>query len=241
MKTSHLRKFLILILISTTISGCSNNTMNLSAFERPNEVDVTPKEYILQPADEITVSATRVPELHDKIQTIRPDGKVSFETVGDVYIAGKTPSEVAKLLSEKISRLYTLKEKNPIDVRVSRFQSKLYYVIGQVTFPGAKNFTGRETTLSALAKAVPTFQACKGKIQLVRPSTGSEVKARICQLNFNNMIIKGDMSYNVLLEEGDVLYVPPTILAAIGMTVGQLLNPILGGAGAARALMEPAP
>ena len=56
MKTSHLRKFLILILISTTISGCSNNTMNLSAFERPNEVDVTPKEYILQPADEITVS-----------------------------------------------------------------------------------------------------------------------------------------------------------------------------------------
>jgi hypothetical protein len=33
----------------------------------------------------------------------------------------------------------------------------------------------------------------------------------------------------VLLEEGDVIYVPPTVFAAIGLTVGEVIGPILQG------------
>ena len=71
-----------------------------------------------------------------------------------------------------------------------------------------------------------------------RPSTGKNVKGMICKLNFHKMIKYGDMTKNVLLEEGDVIYVPPTILAAIGLTVGELVTPILGGAGALAAVTD---
>ena len=232
-----LSKICLIMFFSLGICGCWKcSTKDLEEFEKPYEADVTAEEYQLQPADEITISATRVPELHEKTQVIRPDGKVSFETIGDVPVAGKTPRQVAKLLADIISNIYTLPNENAIDVQVTDFQSKLYYIVGHVSFPGAKIFTGRETTLSAIAKAVPTVSAWEERIQLVRPSDGKEVKAKICGVDFHQMVKYGDMRYNVLLEEGDIIYVPPTIFAAIGLTVSELVSPIVSGAGAITAV-----
>lgn len=227
MKTS----FSIAILILTLLfSGCDScRSKDVSGFTLPHEANVTVAEYRLQPADEITISASRVPELHEQVQVIRPDGKVSYEIVGDISVAGKTPGEVAKLIADKVSQTYKLNDEHPIDVQVSDYQSKLYYILGQIRDPGAKLFTGRETVMSAIAKAVPTFQAWEERIQLIRPSTGKDVEAQICKLNFHRMIKYGDMRKNVLLKEGDVIYVPPTILAAIGFTIGEIITPIVGG------------
>ena len=236
MKTTYI---LTLMIIGILVTGCYNcDDKNVSSFLKPHEANVTAQEYRLQPADEITINASRVPELDTQAQVIRADGKVSYELVGDVSVAGKTPDEVAKILADKISHIYKLRDEHPIDVQVSGFASKLYYIIGHVTSPGAKLFTGRETVMSAIAKAVPTYSAWEERIRLVRPSTGKDVKGQICKVNFHRMIKYGDMTKNVLLEEGDVIYVPPTILAAIGLTVGELVTPILGGAGAVTAVTD---
>ena len=230
MKTSYT---LTIVILAFLLSGCYKcDNKNMGIFKMPDEVNVTAEEYRLQPADEITISATRVPELHERAQVIRPDGKVSYEIVGDVSVAGKTPREVAELLAERISETYKLTDKNTIDVQVSSFQSKLYYIVGQVRAPGAKIFTGRETVMSAIAKAIPTYQAWEERAQLIRPSTGKNTKAKICKLDFHQMVKYGDMRKNVLLEEGDVIYMPPTILAAIGFTVAEIVAPITGGLGA---------
>ena len=238
MKMSYILTLPILVILAGGCYNCDNK--NVSSFQKPHEADVTADEYRLQPADEITVSSTRIPELHAQTQVIRPDGKVSYEIVGDVSVAGKTPDEVAEILAKRISHIYNLREKHPIDVQISAFASKLYYIIGHVRDPGAKIFTGRETAMSAIAKAVPLYSAWEERIRLVRPSTGKDVKGMICKVNFHKMIKYGDMTKNVLLEEGDVIYVPPTILAAIGLTVGELVTPILGGAGAVTAVSDAA-
>jgi len=159
-------------------------------------------------------------------QQIRPDGKISFEDLGEIEAAGKTPEQVAKLLQQKVSQLYTLAGDNPIDVRVAVYRSKTYYVLGEVSFPGPKITTGRDTALRALAEAKPTVLAWKDRIQVIRPSGDSSVKPKIFELNFNRMMAHGDMSKNVLLQEGDIIYVPPTVLAAIGQTIEELVRPI---------------
>jgi polysaccharide export outer membrane protein len=221
---------LTILTLGLLFCGCDAcRSKDTGSFTLPHEANVTVAEYRLQPADEITIKSSRIPELHEQAQVIRPDGKVSYEIVGDISVAGKTPEEVAEILSKKISKTYKIQEEHPINVQVSAFQSKLYYILGQVREPGAKRFTGRETVMSAIAKAVPTFQAWEERIQLIRPSTGEEVEAQICKLNFHRMIKYGDMRKNVLLKEGDVIYVPPTILAAIGFTIGELVTPITGG------------
>jgi len=117
-----------------------------------------------------------------------------------------------------------------VDVRVARNDSKYYYVIGMVTNPGAQIYTGRETTLSAISKAVPNVQAWEEETQVIRPSLALTEKPKIFKLDFKRMIEHGDMSGNVLLQEGDIIYVPPTILASIGLTLQEIVGPLRGGA-----------
>ena len=39
-------------------------------------------------------------------------------------------------------------------------------------------------------------------------------------------MINGDLSNNVLLEEGDIVYVPPTILAYVTLKLEEIITPI---------------
>ena len=216
-----------LLLITISLTGCfSSRAEDIEAFLKPHEIEVIAKNYVLHPPDEIEVFCSKVPEIHLQRQQIRPDGKISFEALGVIEAAGKTPEQVAKLLQQKVSQLYTLAGDNPIDVRVAVYRSKTYYVLGEVSFPGPKVTTGRDTALRALAEARPTVLAWKDRIQVIRPSGDSSVEPKIFELNFNRMMAHGDMSKNVLLQEGDIIYVPPTVLAAIGQTIEEFVRPI---------------
>jgi protein involved in polysaccharide export with SLBB domain len=224
------------LLSAVMLSGCffEAQEKDLEAFLKPTEADVTGEDYIIEPPDRITVIASDIPELRGvssqlgQTQEIRPDGMISYEKIGEIPVAGKTPRQVAELIALRLSELYKLTGDYPIDVRVTN-QSKLYYVLGQVRMPGAKVFTGRETTLSALAKAVPTDYAWKEQIQVIRPSRVAGERSRIFALDYRDMVIRGRTDQIVLLEEGDIIYVPPTVFAAIGITVGEIVGPILQG------------
>ncbi len=209
------------------VSGCFwSNPADISAFARPGDVTVTAKEYVLQPPDEIEIHCTRVPEIHLQKQRIRPDGNVTFEGIGDVSVAGKTPAQVANILKVKVSQLYTLSGNKPIDVRIATFQSKYYYVLGQAYLPGKKLYTGRDSVFSVVAEANPNPMAWKTRIQIIRPSSDPKVKAKIFEFNLEDVQNKGDLSKNVMLEEGDIVFIPPTPLAWVGLLVEELVRPI---------------
>jgi polysaccharide export outer membrane protein len=219
----------VLSLLTISLTGCfSSNPKDIAAFTMPHKVNVTSKNYILQPADEIEIHCSKVPEIDLQRQTIRPDGKVGFEAVGEIEVAGKTPAQVANILRAKVLELYKLTGDNPIDVRVVAFESKKYYVLGQVTTPGPQVYTGRDTLLYALAFAQPTVLAWEERIQVIRPRQSGDKRARpkIFEVNFDRMAAHGDVTKNVLLQEGDIVYVPPTILAAIAMVVEEFVRPI---------------
>jgi polysaccharide export outer membrane protein len=147
--------------------------------------------------------------------------------VGEIYAAGKTPAQVANELRGKILELYQIEGDNPIDVRVVAFRSKRYYVLGQVASPGAQIYSGRDTVMGALALAgSPTTLAWVERIQVVRPSSNKKVKPKIFEFNFDRAAAHGDASKDVLLQEGDIIYVPPTILAAAAMKIEEFIRPI---------------
>lgn len=227
-KASLAQAALVILLVSLlALSGCfSSNQKNLVAFAKPASVDTTAENYVLQPPDEVEIHCAIVPELDKQRQQIRPDGYISFEKLGEVQAAGKTPKELAALIKEKIALLYSLPGDNPIDVRVVKFKSKMYYVLGMVLFPGPKEATGRDTVLTAVTQAQPTNLAWLSRIQVVRPSAEKAVKPKVFELNFEKLQENGDASKNVLLQEGDIVYVPPTIMAALGLKIGEFMQPI---------------
>lgn len=220
-------------------TGCfSANPEDLNAFTIPQNAQVTAESYLLQPPDEVTVISTKVPELQGTTQSvghtqvIRPDGKISFEGMGEILVAGKTPAEVAAIIAGKMETYYKFSTDYPIDVRV-RNRSKYYYICGEIRNAGAQFYTGRETTLSAIAKGVILPSAWEERVQVIRPSRNPDEPSKIFELNLKKVIEHGKMSGVVLLEEGDIIFVPPTILTSIGRTVGEITQPIFQGASTA--------
>ena len=229
MNCARIRNVAVLVLTMISLSGCfSSNPEDIIAFAKPYEVDVTSDKYIIEPPDEIGVYCAKVPEIHDQRQKIRPDGKVSYEGIGELEAAGKTPKELANDIRVKVLDLYKSDHvvEDAIDVKVVAFQSKVYYVLGQVYEPGPRIYTGRDSALTAIALAQPNPMAWIERIQVIRPSADKKVKAKIFELNFDRLMAHGDTSKNVLLQEGDIIYVPPTVLGWMGLKVEEAIRPI---------------
>ena len=228
MKCSRTVIWTILSLFTVSLTGCfSSNPKDIQAFLMPGSVDVSAKIYTMHPPDEIEIHCSSVPEIDMQRQQIRPDGRISFEAVGEIHAAGKTPAQVANELRGKILELYQIEGDNPIDVRVVAFRSKRYYVLGQVGNPGAQMYSGRDTVLGAIALAgSPTVLAWEQRIQVIRPSGNKNVKPKIFEFNFDRAAAHGDATKDVLLQEGDIIYVPPTILAAAAMIIEEVMRPV---------------
>jgi polysaccharide export outer membrane protein len=226
-KSLKLLSMIFVSFITISLSGCfSSYPAAIEAYLRPDKVDVTAERYVLQPPDQIVVNCSEVPEIHGQAQLIRPDGKVSFEDIGEIEAAGRTPEQLANILRGKVMELYKLEGDNPVDIRIISYQSKKYYVLGQVAAPGPQIYSGRDTVFSALALTQPTPQAWVDRIQVIRPSRDENVKAKIFEVNWDRMSAHGEHGKDVLLQEGDVIYVPPTILAAIAFKLSEFLQPL---------------
>lgn len=219
---------LVAVLLAVSlIAGCfSSNPEDIRAFVKPYEVDVTAENYTFQPPDEVEIHCADVPQIDMQRQRIRPDGKISFEALGEIEVAGKTPREVAVILEEKVAQLYALPGDNPIDVRVAAYASKLYYIVGQVARPGPRTYTGRDSVVTALIDAQPNPMAWEKRVQVVRPSATEDERPMIFEVNYTRIVKHGDTTKNVLLEEGDIVFVPPTILASIGLLIEEFISPV---------------
>jgi polysaccharide export outer membrane protein len=228
MRFSSILQAVVVSAVLVSLSGCySSNPEDIRVFTKPAETIVNVDKYILMPPDEIEVHCSKVPEIHMQRQQIRPDGMVAFEAVGELVAAGKTPKELADSIHARIVHLYALQGENPVEVRVTDYAGRLYYVLGQVHFPGPRPITGRDTVMTALAYAQPTPLAWDKRIQVIRPSVDPDTdEPRIFEINLKDMVVRGDQSKDVLLEEHDIIYVPPTILGSIGMKIEELVRPI---------------
>ena len=217
----------ILSFIMVSLTGCfSSNPKDIEAFVKPHEVAVTAENYVLQPPDEVEIHCSQVPGVDLQRQRIRPDGKISFEGLGEIEAAGKTIEQVTESLQAKVSELYKLAGDYPLDVRVVAYRSKSFYVLGEVYLPGPKDYTGRDTVLYALAEAKLNPMAWKQRIQVIRPSRDKNIKPKIFEVNYSRMVVHGDASKDVLLQEGDIIYVPPTVLAAFAMKIEEFIRPL---------------
>ncbi len=200
--------------------GC-NQHKDLVVFLQSHEHLVSSGRYRVAPPDAILISAPISPEIHLTQQRIRADGKISLRLLGEVKVVGLTPQEISSKLETLLGRYYNDPK---VSVQVMEYASQKFYVFGQVTTGGAFPYTGRDTVLDALAKAQPTYLAWQAQIRVIRPSAEKDKMHEII-VDLDKITHSGDLRLNVLLQEGDIVWVPPTPLAAIGLALQQVLFP----------------
>jgi polysaccharide export outer membrane protein len=139
-----------------------------------------------------------------------------------VFVAGRTPEQIRADLQARAREFY---EDADVSLRVTDYRSKKIFVFGEVQVPGAYEYNGANTVLGTLARAQPNRLADPSRVQVLRPNADGELVARMT-VDLDKMVKDGDTALDAVLEEGDIIYVPPTTLAAIGLAFQQLLLPI---------------
>jgi protein involved in polysaccharide export with SLBB domain len=153
-------------------------------------------------------------------KTVDIDGTVLLPELGAVAVAGLTRTEVEALLMEKYSPYYDLLD---IKVQIST-QGKKYFIYGEVGAPGERVFPGDLTVFEAVMQAVPNKDTANlGRVRLIRADPRDPF---IQTVNLGDMIEKGDSTFNVHVQERDIIFVPPTMLAQVGYFIDTLLFPV---------------
>ena len=156
-------------------------------------------DYQLDYGDVLNISVWGFDELQVKDLPISPDGKLSFPLVGEVAVKNLSTSQLTTKLTTSLSQYV----KNPIvTVNLMKVRTTRVYVLGEVPKPGMFELTKDHTLLDAIGMSGYTAYAAKKKVSIIRRGeTGSSLT-----VNLNALLTKGDFSQNVVLNEGDVVY-----------------------------------
>lgn len=201
--------------------GCVSDFKDYDAFVKKPRPIVGGKPYVIEPPDSIRIIAPNAPEIHNQAATIRPDGYITLYLLGDVFVVGKTPTQLASEIEEKILKYY---QDVTVQVEVTGFNSKVYYMAGETSM-GPKPYTGKDDVLRAVLGAGIPRTAWPEKLVVLRPNEEGDLIRRMT-IDFTDMIALGDLKYNAVLEEGDIIFMPTNPFAQVGIIVQNLLSPV---------------
>ncbi len=163
--------------------------------------------YLIGPGDTLDIFVWRNPDLTTSVP-VRPDGRISMPLVEDIDCAGKTPSELAREIEQKLKKYVT----DPVvTVIVKEFVgpfSQQVRVVGEAAQPKAVPYRQNMSALDAMiAVGGLTPYASGNRATLVRTVNGHEQSYNV---RLGDLLKDGDMSANVQLQPGDIIIIPQT-------------------------------
>lgn len=166
-------------------------------------------DYRLGPADVINIIVWDHPELtmpagefrtaEQSGTVISEDGTIYFPFVGVIKVSGLTTGQLRDILTKKLSATI---ENVQLEVRVAAFRSQRIYVVGEVDSPGIIPITDVPMTMIEAVNRAGGFSdsADRSAVTLTRGNS-----TRIIDLLA--LYDEGDLSQNVLLQDGDIVKV----------------------------------
>lgn len=210
---------------------------------------VSMPEYVVEPPDLIIVEVLEAlpgrPVSGERL--VKPDGKISLGFYGEVFVAGLTTDEIKdkivlhlrKYLPDEVLGLTEIdpkdgsvleiepRESNRVFVDVTAYNSKFYYVQGDVAAPGKMPITGNETVLDAINYAgglIPT--ASQQNIRLVRPAPPGACCEQVLPINLAAIISAGDPTTNYQIMPGDRIVVYRDPLVRTTLAIDKIIAPV---------------
>ena len=180
------------------------------------------EDYRVGAPDALIVTVLPDPIIQESV-VVRPDGKITIQLIGDVDADGRTPSQIAAEIEERISRY---KRGARATVAVTSADSSTVTILGEVKRPGTFPLRKNTRLAEALGTAGgPTTFASLGSIQVVRGMNGRSGQADVIPVDLGE-IRDGNLSTNIQIYADDIIYVPPTVLAQVGYAFQAVLFPL---------------
>lgn len=178
---------------------------------------------------ELTIPAGEFRSAEAAGNVVGEDGTIFYPYVGVVQAAGRTVEEIREELTQKLSKFI---ENVQLDVRVAAYRSQRVYVVGEVAKPGIQLV--KDIPLTVL-EAINNADGVNSEADLrnITLTRGGKTYS----INLLSLYEGGDISQNVLLQHGDVLNVPDSMLNKV-FVLGETNHFVAGGAiGRSRSLV----
>jgi polysaccharide biosynthesis/export protein len=208
-----------ILLLASLLAACQASTPALQPF--PEAKPDAPARISLKSGDVVEIKFAYAPQFNES-QTVRPDGKIEMQLIGEVVAEGKTPSE----LRDELVKVYSAQLKHPdLAVVVRSFFERRVYVGGEVKKPGPVDIPGEMTAFEAimLAGGFNLEAADVRSVIVVRNRDGRLVGQA---LDFKDALA-GLEALPFYLQPRDIVYVSRTCIADVDQWVQQYLWKIL--------------
>lgn len=167
--------------------------------------------YRLHASDSFDLVFEYTPEFN-QTTSVQPDGYVTLRSVGDVYVSGLTVEQATAKLTEAYGKVLT---KPVISLLLKDYEKPYFIADGQVTRPGKYELRGDTTATQALAMAggMNPLWSKNSQVVLFRRVDDNWVETKV--LNVKRMHNRRDLSEDVHLRPGDMLFVPKNKLSTV--------------------------
>lgn len=166
-----------------------------------------PDDYVIGSGDSLSVFVYRNPDLSEAGVAVRPDGRISTPLIEDIQAAGKTPTQLAREIEQRLSKY--IQEPN-VTVIVRGFvgpSDRQVKVIGEATDPVAIPYRDHMTLLDVMiATKGVTKYAAGNRAVIVRMS--ADGKQETIRVRLNDLVKYGDINQNIEMAPGDTLIIP---------------------------------
>ena len=200
------------------------------------------KELKVNPGDEISIIVYRNEELNRKL-IIHPDNLFFYPLVGEVDTLNKTPAQIREFITTKLSKYIVdpqvsvdiISSKRPkiiidpqVSVEVVALSGQKIFVLGEVNRPGVFIADSGIDLVEAISRAGGfTLDGRQETVMLIR---GGLERPELALYNITEFFNGTDLTQNIPLQKGDIIYVPASTIANVDRFFKHLaviINPVV--------------
>ena len=185
-------------------------------------------DYVIGRQDVLNIALFEQPELNGKY-VVDTDGYFTFPLVGKVSASGLTLRQVELALRKQLTDGFF---KDPhLSVTLDQFRGRRVFVFGGVTSPGMYPLAEGMTLIEILAKSgggtaseavIVRTPGATGPIMPTESATSEVIRVSVRE--FEKEIEEGVLNRNVILQDGDTVFVPRVDPNRVFVT-GEVKNP----------------
>ena len=173
-------------------------------------------DYVLGPGDTLILSVWGLVEMNLQVELDR-EGKIFLPKVGPLSLWGLTLEDAKALIQQQLSRSFTSFQ---ISISMGSLRTIKVFVLGEAARPGAYDLSAVSTISNALFVA-----GGPNKIGTLRHIQHFRKNQKIGEIDFYNLLLRGDKSQDARVQAGDVVFIP-TIGTTAGIT-GNVKRPAI--------------
>jgi polysaccharide export outer membrane protein len=203
MRWSLLRWPLLYLTIAVSVGCASTATTQYASV--PVDVRLSNLSTALGAGDEIDIRVHEEPTLSG-IWVVSPVGQIDFPLLGSLTVEGLSTNQLAALIRSRLGEKFL---RNPfVAVQAKSLQSKRVLVLGEVKTPGRLVYTDRLSVVDAVTLAGGFTTLAERNYTIVTRTDGKGTQRIAVPVE---KIMQG-LAANFLLQPGDIVFVPETVL-----------------------------